>query len=90
MIDGTWDNNHDRFRQIYDDLMYRGDEFFVLLDFVDYLRASKKIDELYSDRLGWAKMCLINIANSGWFSSDRTIAEYNNEVWHLPVIKPVK
>ena len=90
LIDGTWDNNHDRFRQIYDDLMYRGDEFFVLLDFVDYLRASKKIDELYSDRLGWAKMCLINIANSGWFSSDRTIAEYNNEVWHLPVIKPVK
>lgn len=90
LIDGTWDNNHDRFRQIYDDLMYRGDEFFVLLDFADYLRASKKIDELYSDRLGWAKKCLINIANSGWFSSDRTIAEYNDEVWHLPVIKPLK
>lgn len=88
LIDGTWDNNHGRFRTIYDDLMYRGDEFFVLLDFADYLKASKKIEDLYNDRLGWAKKCLVNIAMSGWFSSDRTIDEYNRDIWHLQSVKP--
>lgn len=88
LIDGTWDNNHGRFRTIYDDLMYRGDEFFVLLDFADYLKASKKIEDLYNDRLGWAKKCLVNIAMSGWFSSDRTIDEYNRDIWHLQGVKP--
>ena len=86
LVDGTIDPNPNRFRQVYDDLMYRGDEFFALLDLADYLKASKKIENLYEDRLGWAKKCLINIANSGYFSSDRTIAEYNRDIWHLQPI----
>ena len=48
-----------------------------------YIQASYKIDELYKDKLSWAKKCLINIAKSGYFSSDRTIDEYNKDIWHL-------
>lgn len=87
LIDGTWDENRNRFRLIYEDLMFHGDEFFVLLDFADYLKASKEIETLYLDRRGWERKCLINIANSGYFSSDRTVAEYNRDVWHLEKIK---
>ena len=87
LIDGSIDPNTNRFRMIYDDLMYRGDEFFVLLDFADYLKASKHIEALYTDHRNWSRMCLINIANSGYFSSDRTIRQYNEDIWHLEPIK---
>lgn len=87
LINGTWDPNPNRFRLIYEDLMLHGDQFFVLLDFADYLKASKKIEDMYKDRQGWERSCLINIANSGYFSSDRTIREYNNDIWHLTPIK---
>jgi len=87
LIDGTWDENRNRFRLIYEDLMFHGDQFFVLLDLAEYLKASKSIEAMYLDRRAWSKKCLINIANSGYFSSDRTIREYNDEIWHLTPIK---
>ena len=71
---------------IFDEIMYHGDEFMVLEDFHDYCKASKYIEQLYKDRRKWGQMCLINIANSGWFSSDRTISEYNRDIWHLSKI----
>lgn len=83
LIDGSFSKDKEQFRMIYDEIMYHGDEFMVLEDFHDYCRASKKIEELYLDRRNWARKCLINIAHSGWFSSDRTIAEYNRDIWHL-------
>jgi len=64
----------------------RPDTYFVLKDFRSYCEASNKIEELYKDRRGWAKMCLINIAHSGRFSSDRTIEEYVKDIWKLKKI----
>ena len=87
LLDGTFDQNRDRFRMIFDEIMYRGDEYFILKDFDSYLKASKKIEELYLDRSRWAKMCLVNVSKAGYFSSDRTIKQYNDEIWHLEPIK---
>lgn len=86
LVDGTFSEDKEQFRMIYDEIMYHNDEFMVLKDFGSYLAASKKVEELYLDRRGFAKKCLINIANSGWFSSDRTISEYNRDIWHLEKI----
>ena len=61
----------------------RGDQYYILKDFQSYKDAHKKVDLAYRDPLGWAKRCLKNLANSGKFSSDRTIADYNNHIWNL-------
>ena len=87
LLDGTFDQNRDRFRMIFDEIMYRGDEYFILKDFDSYLKASKKTEELYLDRSRWAKMCLVNVSKAGYLSSDRTIKQYNDEIWHLEPIK---
>ena len=87
LLDGTFDQNRDRFRMIFDEIMYRGDDYFILKDFDSYLKASKKTEELYLDRSRWAKMCLVNVSKAGYFSSDRTIKQYNDEIWHLEPIK---
>ena len=86
LIDGTFSPDREQFRMIYDEIMYHGDEFMNLADFSSYLKASKKIEGLYLDRDEWGRKCLVNIANSGWFSSDRTISEYNRDIWHLEKI----
>lgn len=86
LVDGTFSEDEDQFRMIYDEIMYRNDEFMVLKDFDSYLAASKEIESLYLDRDLWGRMCLKNIACSGWFSSDRTISEYNRDIWHLKKI----
>ena len=87
LINGTFSHNYDQFREIYDEIMYHNDEFMVLKDFDSYLQASKKIENLYEDRHGWGQKSLINIAKSGFFSSDRSITDYNNDIWHLEKIK---
>ena len=55
----------------------------ALLDLEDYIRVKHGLLARYEDRLGWAGMMLVNIAKSGYFSSDRTIAQYNEEIWRL-------
>lgn len=87
LIDGTFSKDKDRFRIIYDEIMYRNDEFMVLADLSSYLKACKEIESAYLSRESWGKKCLINVANSGWFSSDRTIREYNRDIWHLKKVK---
>lgn len=59
------------------------DWFMSLLDLQAYIQTKDQAYSDYEDRLAWAKKSLINIANAGYFSSDRTIAEYNNDIWHL-------
>jgi glycogen phosphorylase len=86
LVDGTFSEDKDKFRMIFDEIMYRNDEFMVLKDFDSYLKACKQIESWYLDRDNWGKKCLSNIANSGWFSSDRTISEYNRDIWHLEKI----
>ena len=68
-------------RQIYDSLITYNDEYFVLRDLENYIEAQEKIDKLYKNKEKWNEMALINIANSGIFSSDRTIIEYAEDIW---------
>ena len=83
LINGTWTEGHDDFRVIFDELLLKNDEYFVLADFDAYVKAQDEIERRYLDRNGWAKSCLINIAKSGKFSSDRTIEEYATEIWDV-------
>ena len=87
LIDGTWSTNKEEFKSIFDEIMYRNDEFFLLADFRAYVETQRKINELYQNRNEFTKMCLRNIASSAYFSSDRTIRDYNNDIWHLEEIK---
>ena len=87
LFSGPWcENVPDRFRSIFDEIMNHNDEYYILKDFEAYLEESKKIDEYYSDDTKWQRSCLYNIAMSGYFSSDRTIEEYNKDIWHLKKI----
>ncbi len=82
----TWDPDSNAFMHIYNDLMLRNDEFYVLADFEAYLYAQSLVAKAYEDRRAWARIMLINIAKSGYFSSDRTIQEYAREIWGLTPI----
>ncbi len=83
LINGTWHHKLDEFKVIYDELLFKNDEYLLLVDFIDYIRAQKDIENLYKDRHNWAKICLTNIAKSGYFSSDRTISEYAEQIWRI-------
>lgn len=74
------------FRNLFVGLLHNNDEFFVLKDFAAYVEAQLRVDREYRDQRRWLKMSGVNIAHSGRFSSDRTIAEYGSGIWQL---KPV-
>lgn len=86
LVNGKYHNDKDKFRSIYENLITYNDEFFVLKDFDSYLKAQDKVDTLYRDTNKWQRMCGINIAHSGIFSSDRTIQEYATGIWGSEVI----
>lgn len=87
LIDGTWSSNKDDFKVIYDDLLYRNDEYLLLADFDSYVKGQEEIQRRYADKSNWAKSCLVNIAKSAFFSSDRTIKQYASEIWGIsPVV----
>ena len=88
LFNGPWSGfRHDKFTIIFDEIMNKRDEYFILADFESYAKAQEKIQELYQDRKHWNKMCLMNIANSSFFTSDRTIKSYAEEIWHLEKVK---
>ena len=95
LVDGTYANgDHEMYRDLYNALLTtndspRADMYFILKDFRSYVEAQKRVEEAYRDKKGWAKMALLNTACSGKFTSDRTIQEYVNDIWHLdPVTVP--
>ena len=59
------------------------DWFMTLLDVKDYVQTKERVFADYEDRMSWAKKMIVNIAKAGFFSSDRTIAEYNRDIWHV-------
>ena len=75
------------FNLILKNLFDTNDEFFVFKDFDSYVKAQEKVNDLYKDKESWLRVSLINIANSGIFSSDNTIKRYADEIWN---IKPLK
>ena len=68
--------------RLYKELLSK-DYFMTLLDLKEYICAKEKLLDSYEDRMEWAKKMLVNIANAGYFSSDRTIAQYEKEIWKL-------
>ena len=88
LFNAEWSGfRHDRFTMIFDEIMNKHDEYFILADFDAYVKAQEKVQELYQDKKLWNKMCLLNIANSAFFTSDRTIKSYAEEIWHLQEVK---
>ena len=92
LVDGTYDPTHQLFKELYDSLVYgvegqRPDVYYVLADFDLYCKAQEKIAEAYLDKKSWARKTLINIANSGKFSSDRTIEDYVRDIWKLDKVE---
>ena len=83
LVDGTFKKSDYKFWGIYDALIRSNDEYFVLGDFDSYVKTWEEMDNIYSDRQRWNAMSLANIANSAYFSSDRTIAEYAKEIWNI-------
>ncbi len=89
LINGEYSNGDmQMFREIYDSLLNtncsdRADTYFILADFKSYAAAQKRVESAYRDEAGWAKMAMLNTACSGKFSSDRTIQEYVDDIWHL-------
>ncbi len=80
------------FRDIYNSLLNtassdRADTYFILKDFKSYADARSRIVQAYQDEAWWAKAAMLNVACSGKFSSDRTISEYVNDIWHLSKVK---
>jgi starch phosphorylase len=69
------------FDPLRDTLLTHGDHYMHLADLASYLEADRRLVELYADPEGWARKAILNIANAGMFSSDRTIAEYAAEIW---------
>ena len=81
-------NDPEMFRDIYDSLLNtkssdRADTYFILADFKAYAEAQRRVEEAYRDESRWAKMAMLNTACSGKFTSDRTIQQYVDEIWHL-------
>ena len=81
-------NDPDRFRSLYNSLLNtistaKADTYFILKDFRSYAEAQKRVEAAYRDEKGWAKSAILNVACSGKFTSDRTIQEYVDDIWHL-------
>lgn len=92
LVNGTYaKNDAELFRPLYNSLLNtqsgsKADAYFILKDFKAYAAAQKCVEEAYKDEEGWAKKAMLNTACSGKFSSDRTIQEYVDDIWHLEKI----
>ena len=84
MLFRSWDG--ESFHEIVNNLR-TSDPYMVMADFVDYRRAQNELNSLYLDRPTWNRMSLMNIANAGIFSADRSVFDYARDIWH---VRPVK
>ncbi|MCR4908577.1 MAG: glycogen/starch/alpha-glucan phosphorylase [Lachnospiraceae bacterium] len=85
-------NDPELFRDLYNSLLNtqstsKADRYFILKDFRAYALAQESVEAAYRDQKGWARKAILNVAHSGKFSSDRTIKEYVDEIWHLDKVK---
>ena len=97
LINGFYSKDDpDRFRDLYNSLLNtqstnKADMYFILKDFRSYAEAQSEVERQYRDKSLWAKKAILNVASTGKFSSDRTIKEYVDEIWHLDhVVLPKK
>ncbi|MEY8516831.1 glycogen/starch/alpha-glucan phosphorylase [Lachnospiraceae bacterium 29-84] len=93
LINGMYSrNDSELFRPLYNSLLNTretqyADTYFILKDFRSYAEAQERIEKAYRDEKGWAKTAILNVAHAGKFSSDRTIQEYVDDIWHLDKVK---
>ncbi|MEH7272208.1 glycogen/starch/alpha-glucan phosphorylase [Neobacillus vireti] len=83
LVNGFFPGVYNEFEPIFDSLLEENDQYFVLKDFASYADTQKKIGETFRDQQIWQKKCLVNIAYAGYFSSDRTIQEYADDIWGI-------
>ena len=93
LIDGTLDDGGTgMFKELYDAILegaswHQPDHYFLLLDFDSYIKAKIDINNAQKDKYDYAKKCFINMCNAGKFSSDRTIQQYADEIWHIKKVR---
>ena len=93
LVDGTYSHGDtEMYRDLYNSLLMnqggsKADMYFILKDFRSYAEAQKKVEEAYKDKEEWARKALLNTACCGKFTSDRTIQEYVDDIWHLDKIQ---
>lgn len=83
LVNGFFPDTENHFNEIYDSLLGHNDQYFLLRDFASYAEAHGEVSRKYLNRREWLQMSLVNIAKSGYFSSDRTIREYADEIWKV-------
>jgi glycogen phosphorylase len=76
-----------RYQAIFDTLLHKGDNYLLLADYQSYIDTQDKVAALYQNQEEWTRHAILNVANMGKFSSDRTIAEYAKNIWN---VKPAK
>ena len=91
LVDGTVPTDDDQ-RDLYHALLdgthwHRADHYFLLLDYASYIEAKLRANRDYSNRLEFGRKCLMNVASGAKFSSDRTIRQYAEEIWHIEPTK---
>jgi len=77
--------NRDLFKPLVDSLMSPHDQYLLIRDFESYIDCQQQVNDVFLDRDRWAKMAILNVARMGKFSTDRTIKEYSNDIWGIPV-----
>ncbi len=77
-----------RFQPLIDSLLLGGDPYALMADYADYVATQDAVDRLYTDKAGWAEKAIINVARSGYFSSDRSISEYAGKIWGVTASNP--
>lgn len=92
LVDGTYADDRELFRSLYNSLLNtldtdKADRYFILKDFRSYADAQKRVERAYRDTAGWARSAMLNVAKVGKFSSDRTIQQYVDEIWHLDKVE---
>ncbi len=73
----------DLFKDLYNEITEHGDYYFYLADYEEYIKCNEAVDKLYATPNKWAEMAILNVARMGWFSSDRSIQDYCDDIWHL-------
>lgn len=78
-------DEQDRFKPLIDSLLREGDRFAILADYESYIACQEEVDRLYLDSETWTRKAILNVAHSGWFSSDRAVREYAERIWNTPI-----
>ncbi|VGO12865.1 Maltodextrin phosphorylase [Pontiella desulfatans] len=88
VLEAIRDNIFDRtqpdlFKDLYNEVTEHGDFYFYLADYEEYIKCNEEVDKLYAKPSKWAEKAILNVARMGWFSSDRSIQDYCNDIWYL-------